>query len=280
MTKFRLPSKVTYSIALVSIATVLLLVGYEAWEVRTHNMAAAIRGPYGAVTVSEFDWWSTPGDNANAARLEHDARVAKVLRWAMKAHLIPRGLHVVTGHCGLLHGNSQSSEDRREIDFCSNIQSTSNWHEAGDTRIDDDANVFILLHELAHIVIGQTNAPVVGQEEDDADEFATIAAANLGFSSTAEAGAALFASWGPKSSYSDPHSSGERRAAYVRCLLYGWKANRYSNFVTAAGKDANDNWKRTCIKTYNSRALAWDTILRTHLFTYQRQLAFGSAVKR
>jgi len=97
--------------------------------------------------------------------------------------------------------------------------------------------IFTLMHELAHALIGEMDIPVVGREEDAADEFATLLLLEAG-----ETGhQALFgtADWFEAMSRSqkdlnfwDEHSLDQQRLFNILLLMYGHDPKKYGPYVT------------------------------------------------
>jgi Putative metallopeptidase len=84
-----------------------------------------------------------------------------------------------------------------------------------------EATLFVLLHEIAHAFISDKHLPILGREEDAADEIATFLAIQARAPAIAESGAKFFESEGHDGGASDVHVDPARRAFRIRCLLYG-----------------------------------------------------------
>jgi hypothetical protein len=101
--------------------------------------------------------------------------------------------------------------------------------------------VFILLHEIAHAIFDLLHLPVLGHEEDAADQVAAYALLRAGpeFAKRILAGAAWMYAHGAEartpdeSDFSDVHALDSQRFYNVLCLAYGSDPEEYA---AAAGE--------------------------------------------
>lgn len=101
---------------------------------------------------------------------------------------------------------------------------------------------FIVLHELGHALIDVQSLPVLGREEDAADQISAFLVLGDEELAPALAGAIWF--FGPKATLfpgfysqrhlSDEHSLGPQRAANIACWAYGRDPQRYAWALQAA----------------------------------------------
>lgn len=132
---------------------------------------------------------------------------------------------------------------------------------------------FILLHELAHLVIRDLEVPIVGSEESAADYIATLvlieaasfapdlpprarrylAATANGLASSWE----LFARSGRSANYWDSHALTIQRHYQIVCLLYGSDPESFAELPARVGMP--EGRSRLCRDEYAraSRALQW-----------------------
>lgn len=100
------------------------------------------------------------------------------------------------------------------------------------------ATTFTLFHEVGHALIDQFSLPVLGREEDAADQIATYLLTASGASDQAFRGGEFFAYLGqdyqPGHSfpYWDEHGLNEQRFYNISCLLYGYDPGRYAFLVS------------------------------------------------
>jgi Putative metallopeptidase len=119
-----------------------------------------------------------------------------------------------------------------------------------------DAALFVLFHELGHAFLTDHRVPLLGREEDAADEFA-LHLAIAAHSRVVVEGGARFAELiasdgGPSDSHVDP----ARRAYRLRCLLYGSDSQRVVRWIKEKRADAN------CISLYAAHERSWRAILQ------------------
>lgn len=96
--------------------------------------------------------------------------------------------------------------------------------------------LFIMLHETAHAVFAILNVPVLGREEDAADQVATLAAINIGgtFAERMLKGAALMYERDSKArkvgedDFSDVHGLDRQRYYNVLCMAWGADPKRFA----------------------------------------------------
>jgi hypothetical protein len=99
---------------------------------------------------------------------------------------------------------------------------------------------FTLLHELAHVLMAEIDIPVLGREEDAADQIAAVALLNAGRGRSARADSLLAAAdgwlieWhleqdaGSPLEYWDSHPLDIQRYYNIACLLYGSDSKTYA----------------------------------------------------
>jgi hypothetical protein len=132
-----------------------------------------------------------------------------------------------------------------------------------------NAMTHILHHEIGHALIDQFKIPVVGQEEDAADGFATVAiletyddpqpilldAAASWFAMHDEAAAA-----GDEPTYFDSHDLDIQRAYRIICVAHGYDPDKFAD----AAKEAElpDDRLETCTDDANQAVASWDVLLK------------------
>ena len=102
---------------------------------------------------------------------------------------------------------------------------------------------FVFLHELGHALIDHFSLPVLGREEDAADQIATFLLIGMASRSADVAaywplGAHWFFSNRPlfftRGHFSDEHSVGPQRQFNIACWIYGSDQRKYSNLAQYA----------------------------------------------
>ncbi len=139
----------------------------------------------------------------------------------------------------------------------------------------------IFFHELGHAVIGETNLPATGPEEDVADGFSAFTMTNMvedgDYNSPQEAlfvqkmteFASLF--WyysainsdqsGQQHPWQDEHSPDIKRFRNSFCIVYGSNPQRYTELADKIGFEQRT--RERCKVEYIKRDNAWDAILKT-----------------
>jgi Putative metallopeptidase len=131
--------------------------------------------------------------------------------------------------------------------------------------------LFIVLHETAHAVFGVLAVPVLGREEDAADQVATYAAIQLGgeFAERMLRAAAFMYDQDSavrkpgEDDFADVHGLDRQRFYNVLCLAWGSDPTRYS-FAKDLGKLPEDR-AEGCADEYKQVRYAVRTLIRKHV---------------
>ncbi len=131
-----------------------------------------------------------------------------------------------------------------------------------------NAMIHVLHHEIGHALIDQFEIPVIGQEEDAADGFATVAvletyddpqpilldAAASWFAMHAEQTAE-----GYEPTYFDLHDLNIQRAYRIICVAHGYDPNTFA----AAAKEVElpEDRLETCVDDADQAVASWDKLL-------------------
>jgi hypothetical protein len=134
-------------------------------------------------------------------------------------------------------------------------------------------SMFLVQHEIGHLLIGELGLPVLGKEEDAADSLATLLL--LG-ASTVEMDQALIDAadgwwltdqdrgeeW-ESSDFYDEHSLDIQRAYQVVCLTVGARPDDFAEI--AAEYDIDEERQERCGLDYQTAADSWSGLLEPHL---------------
>ena len=133
--------------------------------------------------------------------------------------------------------------------------------------------LFIIVHELGHATISELGLPVLGREEDAADDFATVAALKMAdkFSDRVltESARGWFLSdkrdraTGEKLDFYDEHGMDKQRAYHIVCLMVGSDAEKYK--VVADQAKLPEERQQTCGGDFSNASWSWETVLKPHL---------------
>jgi Putative metallopeptidase len=193
---------------------------------------------------------------------------------------LPRDITVVVTDCG--QANAFYNSEKHAIVMCnelikSNYQVLLNngyeEEEALQTAI--FASVFTFYHESAHMLISELNLPVVGRDEDAADQFAAffllINDSSKGKSISGEivmAAAKLFALQSTPVTPEDTineHALNQQRFYSLVCILYGAAPEKYSGLVAKLGY--SESRLNRCQADAVSIVTAWQRLLAPYLKT-------------
>jgi hypothetical protein len=132
------------------------------------------------------------------------------------------------------------------------------------TRDNDDdpeqtarnAALFVMFHEFGHAFLTDHRVPLLGREEDAADEFALHLAVAIHSPLVVEGGARFTELMASDGGPSDWHVDPARRAYRLRCLLYGSDSQRFARWIEEKKADAG------CISLYVAHERSWSAILQ------------------
>lgn len=130
-----------------------------------------------------------------------------------------------------------------------------------------------LWHEAAHLLIAELELPIVGQEEDAADSFATLLMLDDAGEDRAEPLLDVAELWivshdrdeaeGVVPDYYDEHDLDAQRGLRVICFLAGEGAVRADELIDAWGLP--EERAETCEADYEQAVDGWDVLLEPHM---------------
>jgi hypothetical protein len=130
--------------------------------------------------------------------------------------------------------------------------------------------LFALLHELAHTATDEFDLPVLGREEDAADDFAAVRLLKIGseFSHRilVEAAKGWFLSElrdqqdGDKPDFADEHSLDAQRAYHIVCLMVGSDRSRFADL--AIETKLPPERQQTCPRDFEKASRSWEKVLK------------------
>ena len=127
--------------------------------------------------------------------------------------------------------------------------------------------LFVFYHELGHGLIHKLELPVLGREEDAADQLATLMLMDSGTDSVGgepvlTAALGWFQSWQKRdgeteeADYWDEHSLDLQRYANIICLVYGSDPENYKDLIE--DWDLPADRAESCPIDFESAAASWD----------------------
>lgn len=131
------------------------------------------------------------------------------------------------------------------------------------------AIMFTLVHELGHALIGEMDVPVVGREEDAADEFATMLMLDCGpmgqdVLSSAADWFGMMSRHQKDLAFWDEHSLDQQRLFNILLLMYGHSPDKYSTFVSML---VPRNRMAKALHEYKVKEHRWEKLLTPYART-------------
>jgi len=133
--------------------------------------------------------------------------------------------------------------------------------------------LFVLLHEMGHVLFTEMKLPVLGREEDAADTFAALTLLKVGTSFSQRVLAAAAKGWflsdrrdqqtGAKPLFYDEHNLSQQRAYQIVCFMVG---SDPAKFKSLADETNMPEARQTRCKEedYPKASWSWDTVLESH----------------
>lgn len=132
--------------------------------------------------------------------------------------------------------------------------------------------LFVVLHEMGHVVISEMGLPVLGREEDAADSFATVTALAMKTEFSERVLIEAAKGWylsdrrdrkqGVKMAFYDEHGVDIQRAYNVVCLMVGSDPDKFKKLADEA--QLPEERQGTCVGDYSNASWSWDTLLKSH----------------
>ena len=132
--------------------------------------------------------------------------------------------------------------------------------------------LFVMAHEMGHVVIYEMNMPVLGREEDAADSFAVLIALHMrsAFSERVLIEAAkgwVLSSYRDKKAgnalaFYDEHGLDLQRAYNVVCMMVGSDPEKYKTLATET--KLPEERQKSCVRDYRTAAWSWEEMLKPH----------------
>lgn len=137
--------------------------------------------------------------------------------------------------------------------------------------------VFVVLHEIGHVLITELGLPVLGREEDAADAYATVTilAMKNEFSERVLTHAAKGWFYGDRRDrmeltpvvYYDAHSLSQQRAFQIVCYMVGSDPEKFASLAEETGLP--EERRSTCQGDFSNADWSWNRVLKDHKRTTQ-----------
>jgi len=135
-------------------------------------------------------------------------------------------------------------------------------------------SIFVLYHEIAHLLIAKLDIPILGREENAADNFATLMLMRADTEQTDNVLIDSAMGWfsydenDESESYSDDDLYGEhsldiQRAFQIVCLMVGGDPETFSGIADDVGLDRDR--QDSCEDNFNQMSKSWDIVLAPYI---------------
>ena len=132
--------------------------------------------------------------------------------------------------------------------------------------------LFVLLHEAAHGLISDLGLPVLGREEDAADQFATVTMLEMKTEFTHRTLVNSAKSWlisdrrardkGEVVTYYDNHGLDLQRAYNIICLMVGSDNDKFEDLADEV--NLPEDRQETCVFDYSNAQWSWEQALKPY----------------
>jgi Putative metallopeptidase len=132
--------------------------------------------------------------------------------------------------------------------------------------------LFVLLHEIGHVLVSEMRLPVLGRREDVADTYAALRLIKIGseFSQKVlvEASKGWFLSdrrdqqTGAPFLFYDEHDLNQQRAYQIVCLMVGADPVKFKEIADTT--KLPEERRKSCVDDYAYASWSWDTVLAPH----------------
>jgi len=131
---------------------------------------------------------------------------------------------------------------------------------------------FVMLHELGHAAVAEFQLPVIGREEDGADDFAIVQLLRAGSAFShrvlVEAAKGWFLSDLRDRNDKEPlyffdeHGLDKQRAYSIVCIMVGSDPTGFKDLADET--KLPDDRQRTCKRDYDKAVSGWDAVLKSY----------------
>ena len=132
--------------------------------------------------------------------------------------------------------------------------------------------LFILLHEMGHVLIHELQLPILGREEDAADTYAVLRLLRIGSSFSQVVLTDASKGWfysdrrdqqlGAPMLYYDEHGLNQQRAYQIVCLMYGSDPIKFKELADQS--KLPDTRRESCKNDFARASSSWETVLAPH----------------
>lgn len=237
-----------------------------------------------SVAFADFKASYFPPQASNEAQIATELRngqvlekIAQLLNLAIE---IPRDVLLIGKSCG--QSNAFYSPQSKEISVCYELMTANATKLAQKLRTRASSQdigrilaselIFIVLHEAGHSVVDLYRLPVLGRQEDAADQFAAYVLLSLNQEQILKNALLFFEYNKPgivakvlnsRAIYSDEHSLSEQRLANLVCWGFGKSPEQFSDAAIAFR--ISQHRLQRCANEYATMDRDIQSLLGTHL---------------
>jgi hypothetical protein len=132
--------------------------------------------------------------------------------------------------------------------------------------------MFVMAHEMGHVLISEMNMPVLGREEDAADSFAVVTGLNMHSMFSERVLIEAAKGWvlsskrdkkqGNELAFYDEHGLDLQRAYNVVCMMVGSDPEKYQALAKLA--KLPEERQVSCVRDYKTTTWSWEQMLKPH----------------
>jgi Putative metallopeptidase len=168
----------------------------------------------------------------------------------------------------------------RVKDYARALGNNSKLKKASDQKREDVVSfiagnmLFVLLHELGHAAMQEMKLPILGREEDQADNLATMRLIGVGNQVSHRVLVEATRGWflsdrrdrkeGEPLVYYDQHGLDKQRAYNITCLVYGSDPTHMADLAKET-KLPEDRQASCASQDYPRISSSWEAVLKPHL---------------
>lgn len=224
----------------------------------------------------EYETAQTPLYQAVSEALQRDQGFEVEAEVLSQLFVLPRDITVSFQECGtgLTYAAYYDASESLIVLCYELLESFRRDFEAAEATAEEapklaiNAGKFVFLHELGHALIYDWDLPVLGREEDAADQFATVFLSLGGRERLRLAWAAALHLWlvsrqQPNQHLAwDEHSSPLQRFYSIACLSYGSNPEEYSDLAETILPNSQ---KDRCVEQSQQTIWSWAQLLQPHI---------------
>jgi hypothetical protein len=238
---------------------------------------ACLTAALGFICAAPASAQFTPAGHAQASEFNEllDTVYNSLSSELNRALRVPRPINLSSGECGVPNAFfiPAQPEQADAIVLCTELLraiagdiARRNLGETLGLYAFTSQTLFILMHEVGHALVQVLDLPAVGQEEDAADQLATLFMVNepmLAMWAAEFFGSGLASRQTAGSGFADAHDFGPQRYFNILCWTFGADPDTRAYIVGASRLPPERT--ATCAAEFSRMRGAWERLLEPHL---------------